>query len=135
MNYAFMVQCIITSKNVNNILENIIYLQKLGVRCLKIEPVHISKISRDTPQLLPKPKDFVDNFTKSLIYIAHNNLDLKIDSSFFARPTLGYYCGISSPNINITPYGTITACVEVCRDSDIYSNKFIWGRYSFEKEK
>jgi radical SAM protein with 4Fe4S-binding SPASM domain len=60
--------------------------------------------------------------------IVEDYLDIKVDSSFFSRPTIGYYCGITDPNINITPEGYITACVEVTREIDPYSDTLIYGK-------
>jgi len=135
INYDLMVQSIITSKNVNNMVENIQYFNKLGIKYLKIEPVHMSKISRGDNSLIPKPREFVDNFIKMLNFIAEKGLDIKIDSSFFSRPTIGYYCGISDPNINITPEGYITACVEVTRKTDPFSDLLIYGKYLSGKKE
>jgi len=71
------------SKSVNNMVENVKYFSKLGIKYLKIEPVHISEICRGDKTLIPKPKEFVDNFIKMLNFIAENDMDIKIDSSFF----------------------------------------------------
>lgn len=134
-NYDFMVQCIITSKNVNNMVENVKYFSELGIKYLKIEPVHISEICRGDKSLIPKPIDFVYNFIQVLKFIAENDLDIKIDSSFISRPTTGYYCGISDPNINITPEGYITACVEVARKTDPFSDILLYGKCLVDEEK
>ncbi|MCL0086805.1 radical SAM protein, partial [Thermodesulfovibrionales bacterium] len=80
MNYDFMVQCIITSKSVNNMVENVRYFSELGIKYLKIEPVHMSEICRGDESLIPKPKEFVDNFISMLKFIAEKALDIKIDS-------------------------------------------------------
>lgn len=135
INYEFIVQCIITSKNVNDMVENIRYLSNLGIKYVKLEPVHMSRICRGDNNLIPNPKNFVDNFIKMLTFINDNELDIKIDSSFFSRPTIGYYCGISDPNINITPQGHITACVEVTRKTDPFSGVIIYGKCLIDKEE
>jgi len=135
LNYDFIVQCIITSKSVNSMVENVRYFSELGIKYLKIEPVHMSEICRGDNSLIPNPQEFVDNFIKMLNFIAENDLDIKIDSSFFSRPTIGYYCGISDPNINITPEGYITACVEVTRRTDPFSDTLLYGKCLVDKEK
>lgn len=127
-----MVECIVTSESVHQMIETVAYLAELGVKVLKIEPVHISKISRGGKAMVPTPKDFVDNFAKMLKYVATNKLKLKVDTGFFSRPSTDAYCWANGRNLIITPAGDITSCVEVTKKSDPFGCLMVYGRVLVE---
>jgi len=135
LNKKFKVQCIVTEESANYIIDTIQHLSKLGVKLIKIEPVHISEISRKSNQLKPPtPQQFVDKFIEALEYIMRNKLDMKLDTAFLSRPTTGYYCGLRH-NIIITPEGNITGCVEFTRKIDPFSELIVNGNCSLDEKK
>lgn len=131
----FMVQCIVTSQSAGSMVESVDYFANLGVKTLKIEPAHISEISRGDKGLTPSPKDFVDNFVKTVEYIVTNALPIKLDMSYLSRPTTGYYCGVYGENLTVTPDGNVTACVEITRQSEPFSDVMLYGRLLINQAK
>jgi len=127
---SLTVQCIVTSDSVMQMADNVQYFADLGVESLKIEPVHMSEVSRGDSNLVPKPKVYVDQFIKMLRHIVENKLSIKIDTQYISRPTVGNYCGISEDNLIVTPEGFVTACVEVCRTTDPHSDSVLYGKLS-----
>jgi len=135
LNKKFKVQCVVTGESINKLVDTIRYFHELGVKTVKVEPVHISDISRKNENLKsPTPTQFVNKFIEALKYIAENNLDIKLDTAFLSRPTIGYYCGLRH-NIIITPEGYITGCVEFTRKTDPFSELIITGQCITEKKK
>jgi len=128
-NIPLTVQLTITDDSVLNMAESVRQIANLGVKYVKIEPVHYSIISRGSPDLVPKIDTFVEQFLSTILMILDNDLDIKIDNSFISRPTAGYYCGAGEgSNLTITPSGDITACLEITRRSDKYSNIMMYGQ-------
>ncbi len=128
----FMVQCIVTSKSVMKMVESTKYFADLGAKTIKFEPAYITDSCRGEKGLTPSPVDYVRNFIRVLDFIRENKLEIKIDTSYFSRPTSGYYCGVYGENIIVTPSGDITACVEIARNTDPYSNVLIYGTLSID---
>lgn len=126
----FIVECIVTHESVRKMTETATYLSQLGVSVLKIEPVHISEISRGDSSMIPTPKEFADNFLVMLKYIMDNNLKMKIDTGFFSKPSVSAYCYANGRNLIITPEGNITSCVEVTKITDPFSEIMIYGSIS-----
>jgi radical SAM protein with 4Fe4S-binding SPASM domain len=109
-------------------IESIERISSLGVRYIKIEPVHHSALSRGEKSLVPDLEEFVEMFLSSLKWITEHGLSVKIDNSFISRPTSGYYCGAGQgSNVTITPTGLITSCLEVARINDVYADTMIYG--------
>lgn len=130
----FAIQCVVTGQSVSMIKDNVKYLYSLGARNLKIEPVHISPISRSEGDLrAPTSDEFVYNYIEMLKYVKEEGLDVKLDSSFISRPTLGYYCGIRN-KIIVTPSGDITGCVEITRKGEPFSDIVINGCYAANRK-
>jgi uncharacterized protein len=122
------VQLTITRDGVAHMIESIELISSLGVRYIKIEPVHSSILSRGEQSLVPNLQEFVEMFISSLKWITEHDLPIKIDNSFISRPTSGYYCGAGEgSNITVTPTGLITSCLEVARMGDAYSETMIYG--------
>lgn len=124
----FMVQCIVTSQSVGSMVESAAYFGNLGVKTLKVEPAHMSETCRGGKELTPLPKNFADSFVTMLKYIVDNALPLKIDTSYLSRPTTGYYCGVCGENLIVTPEGNVTACVEIIKHSEPFSDVMLYGR-------
>lgn len=123
------VQLTVTRDSTARMIESIERIASLGVRYVKIEPVHNSVLSRGEQSLVPDLEEFVAMFITSLKWIAEHELPVKIDNSFISRPTSGYYCGAGEgSNITVTPTGMITSCLEVARLSDAYADTMIYGR-------
>lgn len=131
----FLAQCSVTSETVNSLNENVNYFANLGVKTLKIEPVHMSENCRGFQKLTPSPEKFAKNFIEMLKYILLNGLPIKIDTSYLSRPTNGYYCGVYGRNITVTPVGDITSCVEITRKSEPFSDTMLYGQVSLENSR
>jgi len=127
-NKEFMVQCIVTSASVRSMVESVDYFASLGVKTLKIEPAHMSETCRGNKDMTPSPQEFAHNFIETLNHIVANGLPLKIDTSYLSRPTTGYYCGVYGENLTVTPNGDVTACVEITRRSEPFSDVMLYGR-------
>lgn len=122
------VQLTITREGVTRMIESIERIASLGVRYIKIEPVHNSVLSRGEQSLVPNLEEFVEMFISALRWIVEHELSVKIDNSFISRPTSGYYCGAGEgSNITVTPTGLITSCLEVARMDDVYADTMIYG--------
>jgi len=135
LNKQFKVQCVVTSKSIEQLVDSIKYFNELGAKVVKVEPVHISTISRKGEELAsPRPEQFVRNFIKAIKYIIDNDLKIKLDTAFLSRPTIGYYCGLRN-NIIITPRGQITGCVEFTRKTDPFSELILNGDCSIKDNK
>ena len=81
------------------------------------------------------PREFVENFLKILKFIKSKNLDMKIDTSFILRPSAGYYCQMPCGNLIITPQGYVTACIEITKKSDPFSELILYGKFDFNKKR
>jgi len=135
LNVEFMVQWVITSINVQSMVESVDYFADLGVKILKPEPAHISETCRGSKELVPSPEEFAHNFIEMLKHIVAKDLSLKIDTSYLSRPTVGYYCGVYGANLMITPNGDITACIEITRRSEPLSDVMLYGRLLVDQAK
>jgi uncharacterized protein len=130
-NIPLTVQLTVTRNSVPRMIESIELIASLGVRFIKIEPVHNSVLSRGEQSIVPDLDEFIPMFLSSLKWIVEHDLPVKIDNSFISRPTSGYYCGTGAgDNITVTPDGLITSCLEVARLSDAYADTMIYGRCS-----
>lgn len=128
LNMEFMVQCTITSNSVHRMVESVDYFANLGVKTLKIEPAQISETGRGNKDMEPSPQAFARHFIETLQHIVSKGLPLKIDTSYLSRPTTGYYCGVHGENLTVTPTGDVTACVEITRPSEPFSEVMLYGR-------
>lgn len=125
------VQLTITGESVLAMSESVRYIASLGVKYIKIEPVHYSVLARGEKELVPEPEKYVENFITTINLILNNGLEVKIDNSIISRPTSGYYCGAGGgSNKTITPSGDITACLEISRPGEKYSNVMMYGKCS-----
>lgn len=124
----FMVQCIVTSQSVESMTTSAEYFGSLGVKTLKVEPVHMSMTCRGDKELTPSPEYFAGGLIAMLRYIVDNRLPIKVDTSYLSRPTGGYYCGVYGQNLTVTPDGNVTACVEITRRSEPFSEVMLYGQ-------
>lgn len=125
------VQMTVTGRSVEQMTESVSLIAGLGVRFVKIEPVHSSVLSRGDAMLTPDPNRFVEQFLITVRHILESNLDMKIDNSFISRPTSGYYCGAGEgSNTTVTPLGTVTACLEVIRETEPFADRMVVGQCS-----
>jgi len=123
------VQLTITNESVTVMSESVEYIASLGVKYIKIEPVHYSILARGEKKLVPAPKKYVENFIATVNLILNKGLDVKIDNSVVSRPTSGYYCGAGEgSNKTIVPSGDITACLEISRPGEKYSDIMMYGK-------
>ncbi|MFA5360375.1 MAG: radical SAM protein [Candidatus Paceibacterota bacterium] len=132
-NKSFMIECIVTNESVRKMAETVAYVSQLGISVLKIEPVHISEISRGDSSMIPTPQEFVNNFLVMLEYIVDHNLKIKIDTGFFSKPSINAYCYVNGRNLIITPEGNITSCVEVTKKTDPFAEMMIYGSVLVKK--
>lgn len=65
--------------------------------------------------------------------IARDDMKIKIDTGFLSRPTTGYYCGIYE-NMNLSPEGFLTPCVEVASKDNPFSKDFLYGQFCSSKD-
>lgn len=123
------VQLTITNESVTAMPKSVEYITSLGVKYIKIEPVHYSIFTRGEKNLVPELKKYVENFITTVNLILNKGLEVKIDNSIISRPTSGYYCGAGGgSNKTITPSGDITACLEVSRPGEKYSDVMMYGK-------
>lgn len=122
------VQLTITGESVKLMGASVTHIADLGVKYIKIEPVHHSMICRGEEELVPDHNTFVDNFINTINLILESNLKVKIDNSFISRPTSGYYCGTGEgTNRTITPFGDITGCLEIVKRGEKYADIMLYG--------
>jgi len=130
-NLPLTVQLTITNQSVKKMPASVEYIANLGVKYIKIEPVHYSTLSRGEKTLVPSLESFVESFVNTVNLILERNLEIKIDNSFISRPTSGYYCGAGEgSNMTVTPTGEITACLEISRKGEEYSDVMMYGQCS-----
>jgi len=127
------VQMMVTSKSILMVEEMVRYLYNLGVKDIKFEPVYISKASRGEAGLMVNPEDFVEKFVNVVKLIKDNNWDVLIDTSFFSRPTIGFYCSMPEGNKILTPEGYITSCVEISKENEPHANELFYAKWDVEK--
>ncbi|MFH1648312.1 MAG: radical SAM protein [Patescibacteria group bacterium] len=123
-------QCLLTQRGLKHTFDSIDLLLSLGVKTIKIEPVLTNEISRGSIKLEPDPKEFATTLMEAIEYVALNSTKypgIKLDTGFFGKPTSGYYCGMSRQNVTVTPYETVTSCVEIVRLEDPFAEKVIFG--------
>jgi uncharacterized protein len=125
------IQLTITNQSVTRMLESVKHIASLGAKYIKIEPVHVSVISRGEKDLIPDLDLFIENFINTIKYVADQGIDVKIDNSYISRPTSGYYCGAGEgSNLVVTPSGLVTSCLEISRPNEVYSDVMIYGECS-----
>lgn len=130
-----MVQCIITNHAVGKMVEALQHLADLDVKIVKMPPMQSSDISRGGRSMVPPTEEYAEEFLHMLDYIAERNLPIKVDTGYFSKPSTGSYCGANGKNLIITPWGTITSCVEITRKEDPYTDPFIYGRVNTESQE
>lgn len=123
------VQSIITSRNVGRMKEIVILLTKLSVKNIKLEPAHISENTRGNKSLTPLARDYVSNFIDTLKFIRKEKLDVKLDTAFFSKPSLGHFCSMPKGNFIVTPEGYVTSCVEVSKKEEPFSRDLFWSKW------
>jgi len=128
-------QTTITSINVNQMKEIAEDIVSLGVKTIKLEPVYITPNSRGNLDLNVRPVDFAQNFIKTIRNLKNKNLDIKIDTAFFSRPTLGHYCSMAEGNLILTPEGYISGCVEITNSCDSFSDFIFYGKFNEKENK
>jgi len=131
----FAVQTIITSKSVSKMKEIVRDLYDLGVRDIKLEPVYISEASRGQENLMCSPKEFSDSFIDLVKYLRKNQMKVLIDSSFFSRPSTGYYCTMPEGNNVLTPEGYLTSCVEISKTSEPFADMLLYAKWDIANKK
>lgn len=104
----------------------------LGVEYVKIEPALPTDVSRPCQDLSPDPIDFAQNLYETIMYVEKEQLNIKIDTAYFAKPATGYYCGMAEGNFTVTPEGFIIPCVEVARSTDPYFENLFVGKITSE---
>ena len=122
-----MLQMIVTSESINSMTESIYKVVALGCKVLKIEPVLISEISRGSKSLETKPSIYAKKLLEAIQLIADEALPLQIDTGFFTKPSINYYCGMAEENMTLTPDGLLTPCVEVTKADEPYAEKILLG--------
>ena len=125
--YPVSIQTIITKHGVNHMNSIIDELVALNIEVVKFEPSLSTNVSRYDGEIDPDPVKYARALLGSIKYIADRNLNLVIDTGFFAEPSNDYYCGMPTGNMVVTPHGLITSCVEVARSTDPYSEVLIYG--------
>lgn len=120
------IQCIITRYGLNTIKSTIEEMIDIGVEMIKIEPALSTDVSRMGKELEPSPKQYANSLLDAIRYTADSGYNLQIDTGYFSSPSDNYYCGVAN-NKTVTPHGLITACVEVSRPTDPYSDLMIYG--------
>lgn len=126
-NCSVTIQTIITNSGVDQMKTIIDELISLKIKVVKFEPALSTAVSRCDEEIEPNPIKYANALVDSIKYIADKNLDIAIDTGFFAEPSDDYYCGMPIGNMIITPHGLITSCVEVARPNDPYSSILMYG--------
>jgi len=108
-----MVQCVVTEKTISTMKDSIRYFHNLGLKYVKLEPAYVTNWTRGEQNMNPIVGTFVDTLLETLDMIVDENLDMKIDTGLFSRPTLGAYCGVHGSNFIVTPEGYVSSCPEV----------------------
>ena len=122
------VQCIVTNEGLSRLSDTVLEVAGLGVKIIKIEPMLATDISRGGKSLMPNPITYADTLLNVIKLVAESNIDIKIDTGYFSIPSFNPYCGMGYNNRILTPNGLITACMEVARLSDPYSEHIIYGK-------
>ncbi len=122
-----MVQSIVTSKGVETLRKTIDEVASLGVDIVKFEAARETDVSRFTKGIEPDPEKYAEALLDVISYVGGNYPDMMVDTAYFSEPSKDYYCGVSGGNKMLTPDGLITACLEVSRPADPYSDKLIFG--------
>jgi len=134
-NSKTIIQTIVTSYNLNYLKESIEFFLTFGLKIIKIEPVHIFESCRGSSKLIPTPQEFVHYFIDLLKFIKEKKLNVSIYSSLLFQPNDDYYCGINGQNIIVTPSGHISACTEITRINEPFSESIIYGHVDLEQNK
>jgi len=122
-----MVQCIVTSLGLKSLRETVDEVVSLGVNVIKFEAARATGVSRFVEGLEPDPKKYAQALLDVIVYVGKNYPNVMIDTGYFSEPSEYYYCGLCGGNKNLTPHGLITACLEISRPTDPYSEKLIFG--------
>ena len=80
------VQLTITNESVVAMSESVEYIASLGVKYIKIEPVHYSVLARGEKKMVPVPEKYVENFIATVDSILDKGLEVKIDILSFPGP-------------------------------------------------
>lgn len=130
-----IVQCIITQDGVTTMCDTVDLLIELGAQTVKFEPALPTEISRGDNTLKPNALEYADRLLEVIGYVAGKSIDFKIDTGFFGEPGTGFYCGMPTDNMTLTPSGHLTACVEVARPTDPFAQNVMFGEIVGSKIK
>ncbi len=130
-NCPITVQSTITASSVDRMGDTVVRLAGLGVKYIKLEPTHCSVLSRAENCHVPSVASYASAFVDTVKMVRKNCWAIKLDNSVISRPTTGYYCGAANgSNLTLTPEGNLTACLEVSRLDEPFSDEMIVGQVS-----
>jgi len=128
-NFPFVIRSTVTNVNVNRMVEMVeFFVQEVGCRFLHFEPAFSCGRCVGAANATPDPKVFAEEYIKALDRAIALHAGLRYSAVRLQGPMISF-CGVAQDAFNITPYGQVTACYEVCHPEHPLADDFTYGRY------
>jgi uncharacterized protein len=128
--FDYAIRCTISDRSVKKMPEVLAFIKQRypNLRSLDFEPVKVCGRCISTNTSAPDLEDFLNGLNDANTKAEEVGLNLgsTFNNVFILSNT---YCGAAGANFILTPYGTITSCVEVLSEEDELGKVFIQGRY------
>ena len=128
--FSYGIRATITQESVQRMPEILEFFHSISSnKSFHLEPLFECGRCLTTNAKAPDPEEFLKYIlaTKELA----SKLGVEV---YYSGAKLGevgdHFCGAAGKNFFVTPTGSITTCLEVCRDTDPHADIFMVGKYS-----